>query len=145
MIFRYLAVVRIHWVPYAIYFKSTQIHPGFYIYTHERSICLIDSIINNIRYNPQGLTGLRPQSGLSVLALNTAREYYFRSAQFDKLIPRHAPLIILIPGDALLSNCTPHAIRSIISWWCALAHIYLNDPRYVTSQILRIATRFHAP
>ena len=46
----------------------------------------------------------------------TAREYYFRSAPFDYLIPRHAPLIILIPGDALLNNCTPRAIPSIISW-----------------------------
>ena len=46
--------MRIHWVPYEIYFKSTQIDPGFYIYTLERSFCLIDSIIINIRYTLRG-------------------------------------------------------------------------------------------
>ena len=35
----------------------------------------------------------------------TAREYYFRSAPFDLInSSRHTPLIILIPGDALLNN-----------------------------------------
>ena len=47
-------------VPYVIYFTTTQINPGFYIYTHERSICLIANIIINIRYTPQGLMGLCP-------------------------------------------------------------------------------------
>ena len=65
-------------VPYAIYSKSTQIHPGFYIYTHERSICLIASIINNIRYTPQGLTGLCP----SVRFIRTCVEY--TESYYDK-------------------------------------------------------------
>ena len=87
MIFLYLAVVRIHGVPYAIYFKSTQIHPGFYIYTHERSICLIASIINNIRYTPQGLTGLCPQSGLSVLVLNILSPIMINTRIQQKSVP----------------------------------------------------------
>ena len=43
--------MRIHWVPYEIYFTTTQINPGFYIYTLERSFCLIASIIINIRWD----------------------------------------------------------------------------------------------
>ena len=42
--------MRIHWVLHEIHFTTTQIRPGFYIYTHERSFCLIVSIIINIRY-----------------------------------------------------------------------------------------------
>ena len=49
-IFLYLTVQEHNWVPHVIHFKSTQIRPDFYIYTHERSFCLIVSIIINIRY-----------------------------------------------------------------------------------------------
>ena len=37
-------------VPYNIHVRTTQIHPGFYIYTHESSFCLIVSIIISIQY-----------------------------------------------------------------------------------------------
>ena len=49
-IFLYLTVQEHNWVLHVIHFKSTQIRPDFYIYTHERSFCLIVSIIINIRY-----------------------------------------------------------------------------------------------
>ena len=37
-------------VLYDLYIRTMQIHPGFYINTHARSICLIVNIIINIRY-----------------------------------------------------------------------------------------------
>ena len=56
------------------------IHPSriLHIYIHERSICLISSIISNIRYTPQGLTGLRP----SVRIIRTC--VYFTESYYDK-------------------------------------------------------------
>ena len=50
MIKWYLAVWPIHWVPYDKYFRTTQINSGFYIYTLERSFCLINKIMINIWY-----------------------------------------------------------------------------------------------
>ena len=60
----YLADMRIHWVLHEIHFTTTQIHPGFYIYTLERSFCLIVSIIINIRYTSHCIIGLCSHSGL---------------------------------------------------------------------------------
>ena len=60
----YLADMRIHWVLHEIHFITTQIHPGFYIYTLERSFCLIVSIIINIRYISHCIIGLCSHSGL---------------------------------------------------------------------------------
>ena len=56
--------MRIHWVPYEIHFTTTQINPGFYIYTLKRSFCLIASIIINIQYTSRGPMGLCSHSGL---------------------------------------------------------------------------------
>ena len=67
MIKWYLADMRIHWVLHEIHFTTTQIGPGFYIYTLERSFCLIVSIIINIRYTSRGLIGLCSHSGLHQL------------------------------------------------------------------------------
>ena len=64
MIKWYLAVMRIHWVLHEMHFTTTQIDPGFYIYTLERSFCLIVSIIINIRDTSRGLLGLCSHSGL---------------------------------------------------------------------------------
>ena len=64
MIKWYLADMRIHWVLHEIHFITTQIHPGFYIYTLERSFCLIVSIIINIRYSSHCIIGLCSHSGL---------------------------------------------------------------------------------
>ena len=58
--------------------NTTEIRPDYYIYTLERSICLIASIINNIRYTPQGLTGLCP----SVRFIRTCVEY--TESYYDK-------------------------------------------------------------
>ena len=49
-IFLYLADYEHNWILYVKHSKSTQIRPVFYIYTHERSFCLLISIIGNIRY-----------------------------------------------------------------------------------------------
>ena len=43
----------IHWVLYDIHLITTQIRPGFYIYTLERSFCLILNIIIVIRHIPR--------------------------------------------------------------------------------------------
>ena len=64
MIKWYLADMRIHWVLHEIYITTTQIDQGFYIYTLERSFCLIVSIIINIRYTSRGPMGLCSHSGL---------------------------------------------------------------------------------
>ena len=56
--------MRIHWVLYEMHFTTTQINPGFYIHTLERSFWLIVSIIINIRYTSRGPMGLCPHSGL---------------------------------------------------------------------------------
>ena len=55
--------------------KSIQ---DFYIYTHKRSISLISSIIGNIRYTLQGLTGLCP----TVRIVRTC--IYFTESYYDK-------------------------------------------------------------
>ena len=54
----------IHGVLHEIHFITTQIRPGFYIYTLERSFCLIVSIIINIRYTSHCIIGLCSHSGL---------------------------------------------------------------------------------
>ena len=64
MIKWYLADMRIHWVLHEIHFTTTQIRPGFYIYTLERSFCLIVSIIINIRYTSRCIIGLCSHSSL---------------------------------------------------------------------------------
>ena len=43
----------IHWVLYDIHLITTQIRPGFHIYTLERSFCLILNIIIVIRHIPR--------------------------------------------------------------------------------------------
>ena len=50
MIKWYLADMRIHWVLHEIHFTTTQIRPGFYIYTLERSFCLMINIMIDIRH-----------------------------------------------------------------------------------------------
>ena len=63
-IFLYLAVQEHNWILPVIHFKSTQIRQDFYIYTHERSFCLIVSIIINIRYISRCVIQISSQSGL---------------------------------------------------------------------------------
>ena len=50
MIKWYLAVMRIHRVLHEMHFTTTQIDPGFYIYTLKRSFCLMINIMIDIRY-----------------------------------------------------------------------------------------------
>ena len=63
-IFLYLTVQEHNWILHVIHFKSTQIRPDFYIYTHERSFCLIVSIIINFRYISRCVLQISSQSGL---------------------------------------------------------------------------------
>ena len=56
--------MRIHWVLHEIHFITTQICPGCYIYTLERSFCLIVSIIINIRYTSRCVIILCSHFGL---------------------------------------------------------------------------------
>ena len=63
-IFLYLTVQEHNRVLDVIHSKSTQIRPDFYIYTHERSFCLIVSIIINIRYISRYIITLWSHFGL---------------------------------------------------------------------------------
>ena len=60
----YLTVHEHNWVLYVIHFNITQIRPDFYIYTHERSFCLIVSIVINIRYIFRCITTLCSHFGV---------------------------------------------------------------------------------
>ena len=121
MIKWYLAVMRIHWVPYEIYFTTTQINPGFYIYTHERSFCLIASIIINIRYTPQGLMGLCPHSGLYqlgwiywILYDKHTSTTYIRSGYYIYTLERSFCLIInIMINIRYISRCVIHISKSV--------------------------------
>ena len=73
----YLAVMRIHWVLYEIHFTTTQIRPGFYMYTLERSFCLIVNIMIDIRHISRCVIQISSQSGL----------YYMRLRQTISLAP----------------------------------------------------------
>ena len=62
---RFMPILGEHTESYMIYTSgTTQIHPGFYIYTHKRSFCLIVSIIINIRYISRCVIQISSQSGL---------------------------------------------------------------------------------
>ena len=64
--------MRIHWVLYDIHLITTQIRPGFYIYTLERSFCLILNIMIVIRHIPRCVIRLLLHSGLYYMCIHKA-------------------------------------------------------------------------
>ena len=85
MIKWYLPVMRIHWVPYEIYFTTTQIDPGFYIYTLERSFCLTINIMINIRYISRCVIQISKSLRFILHALSS--DYIFSSAHVKNSLP----------------------------------------------------------
>ena len=77
--------MRIHWVPYEIYFTTTQINPVFYIYTLERSFCLIINIMINIRYISRCVMQIFKSVRFILHAVPS--DYRFSSVQVKNLTP----------------------------------------------------------
>ena len=59
----------IHWVLHDIHVITTEIRPGFYIYTLERSFCLMINIMIDIRYISRCAIQISSQSGLYYMRL----------------------------------------------------------------------------
>ena len=122
----------IHWVPYEIYFTTTQINPGFYIYTLERSFCLIASIIINIRYTSRGPMGLCSHSGLYQLRWTHWVPYdkhtittEIRSGYYIYTLERSFCLIINIMIDIrYISRCVIQISKSVLF----ILHALSSDP-----------------
>ena len=121
MIKWYLADLRIHWVLHEIHFTTTQIDPGFYIYTLERSFCLLVSIIINIRYTSRGPMGLCSHSGLYqlrwihwVLYDKHTITTEIRSGYYIYTLERSFCLMINIMIDIrYISRCVIHISKSV--------------------------------
>ena len=144
MIKWYLAVMRIHWVPYEIYFTTTQINPGFYIYTLERSFCLIASIIVNIRYTLQGPMGLCPTPVYIDLGEYTESSYdkhtittEIRSGYYIYTLERSFCLIInIMINFRYISRCVIHISKSVLfilhafssDYWFSSVHVKNSPP-----------------
>ena len=105
-------LIGTHWILYDIYFTTTQIRLGFYIYTLERSFCLMINIMIDIRYISCCIIKPSLQSGL----------YYMRLCQTISLAPyrsRNSPQ--LRPKRTRGPEVAPSVSRSIfmrLSWQC---------------------------
>ena len=103
-------LIGTHWILHDIYFTTTQIRLSFYIYTLERSFCLMINIMIDIRYISRCIIKHSLQSGL----------YYMRLCQTISLAPyrsRNYPQ--LRPERTRGPDVAPSVSRSIfmrLSW-----------------------------
>ena len=129
MIKWYLADMRIHWVLHEIHFITTQIHPGFYIYTLERSFCLIVSIIINIRYSSHCIIGLGSHWVLHDIHVITTK---IRPGFYIYTLERSFCLMInIMINIRYISRCVIQIFKSVRFILHALSLEYISSSVHV--------------
>ena len=114
----------IHWVLYYLHLITTQIRPGFHIYTLERSFCLILYIIIVIRHIPRCVIRHLLHFGLSYICIYQPILLHPNTLRF---LYRMGVVETRVPGGA---SSIPRA-HTRMSWQLTSPHIY-SGPEYHT-------------
>ena len=95
--------MRIHRVLYEIHFKTTQIRPGFHIYTLERSFCLMINIMIDIRYISRCVYRYSSQSGLALYMSRIYHQLRLKKTRGPDVAPSVSRLIFMRCHDNVQS------------------------------------------